>query len=146
MGKYLDILRAFDEAEREKGNEAGSSIGRADIAGPLPDSQSGRLGRTLASLERKCPEQVEVGRWQQAIDDGRRFLAVWGEQAEALGWTARDLFGLHVSGKPHPSYQRMARQDCTGLIWLLHGREVAVLTERSATVRSRAGAILVYRK
>jgi hypothetical protein len=25
----------------------------------------------------------------------RRFLAKWGEQAEALGWTARDLFGLH---------------------------------------------------
>src|SRR6516162_8969657 len=50
----------------------------------------------------------------------RRFLAKWGEQAAALGWTPRDLFGLQKSpDQPHPSYRRLSRYDETGLIWLL---------------------------
>ena len=52
------------------------------------------FGRTLTALETRCPELVPVARWQQCVDDGRTFLTRWGEQAEALGWTARDLFGL----------------------------------------------------
>jgi ABC transporter substrate binding protein len=78
-------------------------------------------------------------RWQQAVEDGRRFLARWGKQAEALGWTARDLFGLQTPpAKPHPSYSRLSRYDETGLIWLLQGREVAALTETTASIRSAA--------
>ena len=58
------------------------------------------------------------------------------EQAEALGWTAKHLFGLHKPpNRPHPSYSRLSRYDETGLIWLLGGREVVALTE--ATERSR---------
>jgi len=86
-------------------------------------------------------------RWQQAVEDGRRFLATWGKQAEALGWTARDLFGLQTPpAKPHPSYSRLSRYDETGLIWLLRGREVAALTETTASIRSAAGNITIYRK
>ena len=44
-------------------------------------------GCTLAALQARCPDVVPVARWQQAIEDGRSFLAGWGEQAEALGWT-----------------------------------------------------------
>jgi hypothetical protein len=96
------------------------------------DSETG-LGRVLAALEYRYPDLVPVDRWQAAVEDGRCFLARWGNQAEALGWTARDLFGLQTPpAKSHPSYSRLSRYDETGLIWLLQGREVVVLTEATA--------------
>ena len=71
----------------------------------------------------------------------------WGEQAEALGWTARDLFGLHrPPEKPHPSYRRLSRYDETGLIWLLRGRPVVALTEATAAIQSATGNVTVYRR
>jgi hypothetical protein len=76
-----------------------------------------------------------------------RFLARWGEQAEALGWTARDLFGLHMPPeRPHPSYSRLSRYDEIGLIWLLRGREVIALTEATAVIQGSTGAITIYRR
>jgi hypothetical protein len=69
-------------------------------------------------------------------------LAKWGEQAEALGWTVRDLFGLHKPPeKPHPSYSRLSRYDETGLIWLLQGRPVVAIT----TIKNPIG-VTIYRK
>ena len=80
-------------------------------------------------------------------EDGRRFLAKWGEQAEALGWTPRDLFGLHKPpDQPHPSYRRLSRYDETGLIWLLQGRPVVALTAATAAIENPTGAITVYRR
>ena len=106
-----------------------------------------RFGRTLSELERRCPNHVDPARWQRAVEDGRRFLAQWGEQAEALGWTARDLFGLHdVPANPHPTYQRLSRYDCTGLIWLLQGCPVVALTEATAAIRMPTGNVTTYRK
>jgi len=99
-------------------------------------------GDTIATLEARCPDLVPVDRWQAAVGDGRAFLAKWGGQAEALGWTARDLFGLHEPPeKPHPSYSRLSRYDEAGLIWLLCGREVVALTEATAAIQSSTGAI-----
>ena len=64
----------------------------------------GPYGHLLAALQSKCPELVEPDRWQQAVKDADNFLATRGEQAHALGWTARELFGLHpVSERPAPS-------------------------------------------
>ena len=63
-------------------------------------------------------------------------MGLWGEPA-ALGWTSRDLFGLHrPPEKPHPSYRRLSRYDETGLIWLLRGRPVVALSERTAAIQS----------
>jgi hypothetical protein len=46
-------------------------------------------------------------RWLRRGNPRRRFLSRWGDQVEALGWTARDLFGLDKPAeKPHPSYSR----------------------------------------
>jgi hypothetical protein len=101
-----------------------------------------RYRRTMAALEAGCPEFVPVDRWQFAVEDGRRFLARWGEQAEALGWDAKDLFGLAPAPAwPHPSYRHLSRYDETGLIWLLCGREVVALTEATAAIQSSTGAI-----
>jgi hypothetical protein len=110
------------------------------------DSETG-LGRVLAALESRYPDLVPADRWRAAVEDGRRFLARSGEQAEALGWTARDLFGLDTPpAKPHPSYSRLSRYDATGLIWLLRGRPVIALTEATAAIQNPTGAVTVYRK
>ena len=84
--------------------------------------------------------------WRQAVEDGRRFLAQWGEQAESLGWTSRDLFGLApVPAKPGANFQRLSRYDLTGLIWLLRDDQVVDLTKDEAAIQ-RNGAVVVYRK
>ena len=106
-----------------------------------------RLCRIFEHLESRCPDLVPHDRWQQAVQDSRRFLAQWGEQAEALGWTAKDLFGLApVPTSPRPSYRRLSRYDETGLIWLLRGSQVLALSESTAAVESPTGAITVYRR
>ena len=93
MGKYLELL---DRAGLYQ-NDQSPPFGRLN-----------RFCRTFATLETRCPELVPVDRWQAAVDDGRRFLAPWGGQADALGWTARDLSGLPAPpAKPHPSYNRL---------------------------------------
>jgi hypothetical protein len=107
-----------------------------------------RYRRTFAVLQLRPPALVPVERWKACVEDGKRFLARWGEQAQALGWTSADLFGLApVPAKPAPSYRRLSRYDLTGLCWLLQGREVAALTEATATIRNPfSGSITVYRR
>ena len=102
---------------------------------------------TLAALECRCPDHIYTADWRQAVEDGRRFLARWGERAAALGWTARGLFGLHrVPETPTPNYRRLSRYDETGLIWLLRGREVVALTETTAAIKSPTSVVTVYRR
>jgi hypothetical protein len=111
----------------------------------LPQAQ--RYRKTFAALQMKPPALVDVARWRQCVEDGKRFLAKWGEQAEALGWDSRDLFGLHTPlDKPHPSYRRLSRYDCTGLIWLLEGRPVVALTADTAAIENATGNINTYRR
>jgi hypothetical protein len=101
----------------------------------------------LAALKSRCPELVEQTRWQQAIQNAESFLAEWGEQAENLGWTSRDLFGLApVPDKPNANYRRLSRYDLTGLIWLLRGDPVVALTETTAAIRHATGNITTYRR
>jgi len=95
----------------------------------------------------QTPPYVPEERWQQCLEDGRRFLETWGKQAEVLAWTPADLFGLHTPPeRPHWSYSRLSRYDCTGLCWLLQGRKVVALTEAEAAIKNRGGSITVYRR
>jgi hypothetical protein len=101
----------------------------------------------LDFLRARCPYRIESKRWRQAVGDGEAFLARWGAQAKSLGWTATDLFGLHQPpAEPHPSYSRLSRYDCTGLVWLLCGRPVIALTESTAAIENSTGNITIYRK
>jgi hypothetical protein len=94
-----------------------------------------------------CPACVPETRWRQAIEDGQAFLAEWGLQALALGWTGRDLFGLHEPpANPHPSYSRLSRVDQAGLCWLLLGGEVTAISSTTAVIRTASGATLKYRR
>ena len=152
---YLDRLRAVKSEKgppphTDKTDKTPTGVGYVSFDGargtPLSEISS-PLRRTLSALESACPELVPGDRWRRCVEDGRRFLAAWGEQADALGWTAKDLFGLHKPpASPHPSYSRLSRYDETGLVWLLRGREVVALTEATAAIQSSTGAITTYRR
>jgi hypothetical protein len=121
-------------------------VTRTAIA-PQPADILDGLHDVLDVLDSRCPDHVEDGRWRHVVQDGRRFLATWGAQALALGWTVGDLFGLHTPPEnPHPSYRRLSRYDETGLIWLLQGCEVPALTAMTATIRRPSGSTTTYRK
>jgi hypothetical protein len=106
------------------------------------------LAQAFDALERRCPDYVDAIRWQTAVKDGRRFLDQWVEQAQALGWSAHDVFGLHEPPeRPDPSYQRLSRRDAIGLVWLLQGGSVTRLTADTAMVATeRTGTVLAVRR
>jgi hypothetical protein len=112
----------------------------------IANKRSSPLGLALSAIECRCPDRIDVADWQHAVDDGRKFLIQWGEQAEALGWTAEDLFGLHdPPEQPGPTYRRLSRYDVIGLIWLLHGRPVVALTADRAVI-GRVDGPTFYRR
>jgi hypothetical protein len=111
------------------------------------DHGADSFASALATLRRYRPAYVVEADWQQMVADAEVFVAAWGRTAETLGWSVDDLFGLHEPpARPHPSYRRLSRYDCTGVIWLLHGRPVIALTETEATILAPSGAKLKYCK
>jgi hypothetical protein len=107
---------------------------------------SSPLTSAFSAIERQCSDLVSAADWQRAVEDGRLFIVQWGERAEALGWTAQDLFGLHDPPEQHgPNYRRLSRYDVTGLIWLLHGRPVVALTADRAVIGTAGGGVTFYR-
>src|SRR5262249_54152831 len=151
--RYLDVLDSVAEAHANAKSAKSAKSGPRTNAEAAQNSQNAQnshaqgpaskrgseqnpYGSTIATLEARCPDFVPIDRWQQAVEDAHRFLARWGERASLLGWTARDLFGLHQApARPHPSYSRLSRYDCTGLVWLLGGRPVVAMTEATAAIR-----------
>ena len=150
--RYLDVLDRVAEAHANaKSAKSAKSAPRTnpEVAQNSQNAQNSHartLLSVLAALEARCPDHVPTVRWQQAVEDGRAFLAKWVGQAEALGWSARDLFGLHKPPKPHPSYSRLSRYDHIGLVWLLHGRSVLALTDGTAAIENATGAVTIYRR
>ena len=158
MNQYLGKLHSLEHAAKPSNVKMGDPYPPSKLSKPPFEGFEGDRGcarsrilkpsaLVLAMLQEHCPDHVERDRWQQAVQDGRRFLAKWGAQAAALGWTPRDLFGLQKSpDQPHPSYRRLSRYDETGLIWLLQGRPVVALTDATAAIENPTGAITVYRR
>jgi hypothetical protein len=127
-----------DGDRRSSGNEW------ASVA--VKQTLSGRFCRAFQHLESRCPDFIPNDRWQQAVEDGRRFLNKW-ERTAAVGWTPRDLFGLHKPpDQRHLLYRRLCRYDETGVLWLLQGRAVVALTDATAAIENPTGAITIYRK
>jgi hypothetical protein len=130
--------------------EAEAIARREMMAGVYDEMQAARdpisYASALAVLRAECPVCVDAADWQQAIEDGHRFVTRWGKQAEALGWAPIDLFGLHTTPeKPAPNYRRLSRYDQTGLIWLLRGRRVVGLTKDKAVIETATGTV-AYRR
>ena len=91
----------------------------------------------FATLAAAPPKGVLNQRWACAVADAEDFLAAWGDQAEALGWRADELFGLDPVAP-------IARYDTMGLIWILQGCPVVALTDTSATIRMPTGNLLRF--
>jgi hypothetical protein len=147
----LDVLDRVAEAhaKAKSAKSAKSDLrGRAQNSQISQNSRAQKLGSVLVALESRRPDLVPLDRWQQAVADGKTFLSRWGDQAQALGWTAKDLFGLlTVPEHVKPGFNRLSRYDETGLVWLLGGRPVVALTEGSAGIQNPATAsITMYRR
>jgi hypothetical protein len=134
-------------------------LGQRDTSASKPKSVGGTpawdtngtvgqpYGVVLTALRKGCPEMVDAADWLQALRDAESFVLRWGTQAHGLGWTARELFGLHPVPQYYgPTYRRLSRYDATGLIWLLRGRPVVALSASAAEIQGQAGAITRYRK
>lgn len=120
--------------------DAVAERGAFESAEPPSTQPEHPYGPALAALRAKCPEQVEVDRWQQAILDAEKFLPILGASAHRLGWTEGALFGLEPM---HPSAAfrgRLAHPDATGLLWHLRGRELMGISRMQATIRDCNGA------
>jgi hypothetical protein len=143
LANFSRTLATGSSAEAvESKRESETLAGLAALAGGQGQTCifSSAIAAAFAALERQWPASIPVDRWQRAVDDGCRFLGQWAEQAEALGWTADDLFGLHPAA-PLTRYDRM------GLVWLLRGKKVVALTAAAATIRTATGCTLsFYRK
>ncbi len=70
---------------------------------------------------------------------GRTVQREWAGQAHRLGWEVADLFGVHPT-KP------TVRMDCMGLVPLLKGRPLVVITDDSAAIKAASGGSLTFRK
>jgi hypothetical protein len=91
-------------------------------------------GQSIALLDpTRPPSGVPHKRWQRFIGDARLFLDRWGGQAAGLGWESHDLFGCDL-GRP------FARIDQCGLLWLLNGARVVMLSEDAAAIETPTGA------
>jgi hypothetical protein len=86
------------------------------------------------------PGDVPAKRWLRFIDDCGHFLDDgWALRAAELGWTPIDLFGCDRS-KP------FARIGRCGLLWLLDGRKLRVLTADTALINTASGSGLTFYK
>jgi hypothetical protein len=107
-------------------------------AGSLPFDCPSEWWAICGELRRsEPPSWASAGRWNQLAADAESFLITWGETADRLGWTTLDLFGVHPTAPT-------ARFDVMGLIPILRGRSVRVLTEKSATIDCKSGAKLTF--
>jgi hypothetical protein len=105
-------------------------------ASPLPADCPSEWQAIWKELKRsEPPSWASAERWRELAADAEGFLMTWGNTADRLGWTTLDLFGVHPTAPT-------ARFDVMGLIPILRGRSVCVLTEKTATIECKSGAKL----
>ena len=93
-----------------------------------------------AILAAEDAQGVPPSRWPQIQRDTRRLVERrWLHTALDLGWTTADLFGRDQRA---PWY----RLDRSGLVLLLGGHEIVELTSDMATLRTRTGSVLRFRR
>ena len=152
--RFLRTPKLSDRAPRELSSANATTPPRLQkliSPGPLSDPRKTRKKAQKAlppyepafhALERRCPDFVEPNRWHQAIEGRPKVSRLMGRAADALGWTARELFGLHTPPeRPAATYRRLSRYDETGLIWLLRSRPVVALTATTAAIQGATGIL-----
>lgn len=104
--------------------EARYVIDLAPALGALPEDDGlalWRAGLALLSPHRAPCPGYRGGEWSRVYDRARAFLDTFGTQAEALGWTAPRLFGVHPSAG-------IVRVDACGALVLPAGGDVRAIT------------------
>ena len=86
-----------------------------------------------------APAGVSTDRWATLVADAGGFLDRWAAQAVRLGWETLDVFGTNAT-KP------FERLDGAGLVRLLDGYEVVVLTASEAVIQCPTGSRQTYRR
>ena len=105
-----------------------------------PDGTPTEWTKGVALLrDTPAPRGYPQHAWQQLILDAERFLKRWGAQAASLGWHDWELFGCHRRA-PWGRIQGM------GLVLLLHGNELAALTDAEAVIRTQSSARQTHRR
>jgi hypothetical protein len=84
--------------------------------------------------EKPCPITIGPKRWLRLQEDANRFVALWGRQAAALGWSTLDIFGCHPT---HPA----DRYDTMGLVWMIADAEVVAMGAEVINLRNAAGTL-----
>src|SRR5262249_47846554 len=126
--------------------EAEAIARREMMTGVYDDMQAARdpvsYASALAVLRAECPAYVDAADWQQAVEDGHRFVTQWGKQAEGLGWAPADLFGLHIPPeKPAPNSRRLPRYEKPGLGGLWRGGGFVDLPNDRAFIATATGTV-----
>jgi hypothetical protein len=86
------------------------------------------------------PGDVPPHRWVRFIDDAGQFLdGGWAARAAALGWGPLELFGCD-------RHAPFARIDQAGLLWLLNGRPLAMLSGDVAIIACGQNTVQTYRR
>jgi hypothetical protein len=117
-------------AAHEPSPQKTESTGRPNAENAI--NAKSHFSQHFSTLAFGPPKGVLNQQWACAVADAEGFLAAWGDQAEALGWRADELFGLDPVAP-------FARYDTMGLIWFLQGCPVVALTHTSATIRMPTG-------
>ena len=110
--------------------------GQAEFDGGIHHAWAEGLARLNPS---QAPVDVPPLRWLLFIDDCGRFADEWAWRASRLGWTPLQLFGCDRN-------KRYARLDRAGLLWLVEGRQIVVLTAETAAIEVPGGKRLTYRR
>jgi hypothetical protein len=135
--RYPPAKAAKDaKAARTDGQEERAALVERDGGAPRAWAEA------LARLDpNRPPGDVPLRRWVQFIDDCGRFLGCgWAASASALGWNPLDLFGCD---RERP----FARIDRAGLLWLLDGSKLVMLTVDLAGIEANGtGSRQTYRR
>jgi len=126
VAKVANVAKASDAPDR-------GETGVARAANPEHDDPDAWDAGYARLDPEKAPARVPLACWRQFVDDTRRFLdSPFCAEATALGWGSIDLFGCNRN-------RPFARIDQAGLLWLLNGNRVVLLTAMTAVVETATG-------
>ena len=159
MNRYLQKLHSLEHAAKPPNVKTGHPHPPSKPSKPPFEGFEGDRGcarsrilkpsaLVLAMLQEHCPDHVELGRWQQAVEDGRRFLDNLGQTGGVARLDLpRPVRPPQPPARPHPSYRRLSpiRRDRADLApaGAAGGGADREPPRRS---RTRPAAITVYRK
>ena len=82
-----------------------------------------------------APAGFKPERWAPLVADAEVFLDRWAAQAQRLGWSSVDVFGVH-------RHAPAARLDAQGLVPALGGDRIVAMTNDDAVIENARGARL----